>query len=233
MTPALSPADPPSASMRSAIGSSVPKEEDVSISRARIGRAAIGLAIVALVGAGCSAGASSSPASAVLAATASPAAPSASAAASSMASASPVAPAVASASAGAPDAGYGGGRYGSGGDKASSSPASGVVLSMATTSLGPVLTGPNGLTLYTHKGDTATSSTCTGGCAAAWPPLTVAAGGRPTAAAGVLGTPGTLKRADGTTQVTYNGLPLYGWQSDAKPGDTTGEGVGGFSVAKP
>jgi predicted lipoprotein with Yx(FWY)xxD motif len=44
---------------------------------------------------------------------------------------------------------------------------------------------------------------------------------------------GTLTRADGTVQVTYNGLPLYGWKSDAKPGDTTGEGVGGFSVATP
>ncbi len=32
-------------------------------------------------------------------------------------------------------------------------------------------------------------------------------------------------------QVTYNGLPLYYWQGDAKPGDATGQGVGGFSVA--
>ena len=200
----------------------------MSISRVRIGRAAIGLVIVALVGAGCSAGASPSPAS-VLAATATPAAPSA----SLMASASPAASAMASASAASPASDYGG-RYGGGGASAGTGSSTGaVVVSMTTTSLGPVLTGPNGLTLYTHKGDTATSSSCTGGCAAAWPPLTVAAGAKATAASGVHGTLGTLTRADGTVQVTYNGLPLYGWQSDSKPGDTTGEGVGGFSVAKP
>jgi predicted lipoprotein with Yx(FWY)xxD motif len=108
-----------------------------------------------------------------------------------------------------------------------------VVVNMATTSLGAVLTGPNGLTLYTHTGDTATSSTCTGGCATAWPPLAVSAGATATGGAGVTGTFGTLTRADGTTQVTYNGKPLYGWQGDTKPGDVTGDGVNGFAVAKP
>jgi predicted lipoprotein with Yx(FWY)xxD motif len=111
--------------------------------------------------------------------------------------------------------------------------ATGVVVTSATTSLGAVLTGPNGLTLYTHSGDSATSSTCTGGCATAWPPLTVPAGGSATGGTGVTGTFATLTRADGTVQVTYNGLPLYGWQGDSKPGDTTGNGVNGFSVAKP
>lgn len=101
------------------------------------------------------------------------------------------------------------------------------------TSLGAVLVGPRGLTLYVHRGDTATSSTCTGGCAAAWPPLAVAAGGKATAGMGVTGRLGTLKRPDGKTQVTYDGKPLYGWQGDAKPGDVTGQGVGGFMVAKP
>jgi predicted lipoprotein with Yx(FWY)xxD motif len=111
--------------------------------------------------------------------------------------------------------------------------AAGVMVNTATTSLGAVLTGPNGLTLYTHAGDTATSSTCTGGCATAWPPLTVSGGAGALAGTGVTGTLGTLTRADGTVQVTYNGMPLYGWQGDSKPGDTTGDGVNGFSVAKP
>lgn len=105
----------------------------------------------------------------------------------------------------------------------------GVVVSMS----GSVLTGPNGLTLYAHSGDSATSSSCTGSCATSWPPLTTPAGTTPTAGTGVTGTLATLTRADGTIQVTYNGLPLYGWQGDSKPGDTTGDGVGGFSVAKP
>jgi predicted lipoprotein with Yx(FWY)xxD motif len=115
----------------------------------------------------------------------------------------------------------------------SSSAAAGVVVNMTTSSLGPVLTGPNGLTLYTRTGDTATTSSCTGQCATAWPPLTVAAGASATGGTGVTGTFATLTRADGTLQVTYKGLPLYGWQKDAKPGDVTGQGVGGFSVAKP
>ena len=85
------------------------------------------------------------------------------------------------------------------------------------------------MTLYTHAGDSATSSTCTGECATAWPPLT--ATGQPTAGTGVTGKLGTLTRADGTTQVTYAGLPLYYWQGDAKAGDVTGNGVEGFAVA--
>jgi predicted lipoprotein with Yx(FWY)xxD motif len=106
-----------------------------------------------------------------------------------------------------------------------------VVIGTATTSLGAVLTGPDGLTLYTHSGDGPNSSTCTGGCAAAWPPVTVGAGAQPVAGAGVTGALGTFARTDGTTQVTYGGLPLYSWPQDAKPGDTTGQGIGGFVVA--
>ena len=45
------------------------------------------------------------------------------------------------------------------------------------------------------------------------------------------GSLGTLARADGTTQVTYDSAPLYYWQGDAKAGDVTGNGVNGFSVA--
>jgi len=109
--------------------------------------------------------------------------------------------------------------------------AGGVVIGTASSAnLGTFLTGPNGMTLYTHAGDGPTSSTCTGGCATAWPPLTTS--GQPTAGAGVTGPLGTLTRADGATQVTYDGLPLYYWQGDAKPGDVTGDGVNSFSVAK-
>jgi predicted lipoprotein with Yx(FWY)xxD motif len=110
----------------------------------------------------------------------------------------------------------------------------GVVVGTASTSLGVVLVAPNGFTLYTRSGDSANTSTCTGGCLAAWPALTVPAGGTASAGTGVTGTVATFTRADnGTTQVTYKGLPLYFWQSDSKPGDVTGQGIGGFSVAKP
>lgn len=115
---------------------------------------------------------------------------------------------------------------------APSTAASPVMIGTATsTSLGSYLTGPNGLALYTRTGDSATASTCLGSCAVAWPPLTVAAGAHAIAGSGVSGTLATMTRNDGTTQVTYLGLPLYYWTGDAKPGDVTGEGVDGFLIA--
>jgi predicted lipoprotein with Yx(FWY)xxD motif len=107
----------------------------------------------------------------------------------------------------------------------------GVTIGTATTGLGVVLTGANGLTLYTHAGDTATTSTCTGSCLAAWPPLTVAAAPQAAAAPGVNGQLATFARPEGSIQVTYDGQPLYYWQGDTKPGDATGQGKAGFSVA--
>jgi predicted lipoprotein with Yx(FWY)xxD motif len=116
---------------------------------------------------------------------------------------------------------------------ASAPAASGADVNLGTAGSGPILTGANGLTLYSHTGDSATVSTCTAGCATAWPPLTVTGGGQPTAANGVTGTLGTLTRDDGSIQVTYNGMPLYLWMKDTKPGDATGDGVNGFSIATP
>lgn len=110
-----------------------------------------------------------------------------------------------------------------------SSPAAVVVGASSTPNFGTVLTGPSGMTLYTHAGDSATTSACDGQCAVAWPPLETTS--QPTAGAGVSGQLGTLKRSDGTDQVTYAGKPLYYWQGDTKAGDATGNGIEGFSVA--
>jgi predicted lipoprotein with Yx(FWY)xxD motif len=101
----------------------------------------------------------------------------------------------------------------------------------SSPTLGTFLTGPGGMTLYTHAGDGTNLSTCTGGCLTAWPPLSVSAGQQPTAGPGVTGHLATFARSDGPTQVTYNGWPLYSWPGDTKPGDATGQGIGGFSVA--
>jgi predicted lipoprotein with Yx(FWY)xxD motif len=83
----------------------------------------------------------------------------------------------------------------------------------------------NDLTLYTFTNDVAGSgqSNCTGGCLTAWPALTIPAGSTPTGDATVTGELGTIIREDnGQTQVTYDGLPLYFFQGDEEPGDTTG-----------
>jgi predicted lipoprotein with Yx(FWY)xxD motif len=106
-----------------------------------------------------------------------------------------------------------------------------VIGSATSGTLGPFLTGPSGLTLYVKDGDSATTSSCTGNCATAWPPLKTTAGQQVSAGPGITGTFATLTRDDGSLQVTYNGLPLYFWVQDTKAGDATGEGVNGFHVA--
>jgi len=101
--------------------------------------------------------------------------------------------------------------------------------------LGNYLAAANGMTLYTYSKDTAGTSNCTGTCATNWPPYTVASADAIVAANNpAMGSSiGTFTRADGTIQVTYNNMPLYFWNQDVKVGDVTGDGVGGFAVAKP
>jgi predicted lipoprotein with Yx(FWY)xxD motif len=88
-----------------------------------------------------------------------------------------------------------------------------------------LVAGSNGMTVYTFAKDRKGSGTsaCTGSCIARWPALTVPGGTKPVAGTGVMGTLGTIKRSDdGTSQVTYNGLPLYLFTGDSAPGDTNG-----------
>jgi predicted lipoprotein with Yx(FWY)xxD motif len=95
---------------------------------------------------------------------------------------------------------------------------------VASSDLGKILVDAEGMTLYAFTPDTATTSACTGGCAAAWPPL--AATGTPTGD-GVTGEITVIDRPDGTKQVVVAGHPLYTFASDAAAGDTTGQGSGG------
>jgi predicted lipoprotein with Yx(FWY)xxD motif len=96
-----------------------------------------------------------------------------------------------------------------------------------------VLTGPNEHTLYHLTTEHNGKIECTGSCTQAWPPLTVASGSMPKLTSGLTGTIGTVKRPEGTTQVTYNGEPLYYYAADTGPGQAQGQGVGGvwFAVA--
>jgi predicted lipoprotein with Yx(FWY)xxD motif len=109
-----------------------------------------------------------------------------------------------------------------------------VAVSAATGPLGTYLTGPDGLTLYAFKPDSANSSTCVGGCAEAWPPFTVGLDVELVPGDGVEGAVTTFARADGTLQVAYDGAPLYYFANDTTPGDTNGQGLGGnWFVAEP
>lgn len=100
--------------------------------------------------------------------------------------------------------------------------------------LGPYLTAFNGMTVYAYAKDQPNVSNCIDACAAAWPPYVVKAASDIHVPSTILGKVGTITRADGTLQVTYNGAPLYFWASDLKIGDTMGEGIGGvWAVARP
>jgi predicted lipoprotein with Yx(FWY)xxD motif len=124
-----------------------------------------------------------------------------------------------------------------GGSSASSTPApptnaSGASVTVGTASsgsLGSILVNSQGRTLYLFQGDKGTTSNCNGACATAWPPAT--ATGAPTGGSGVTASLlGTTTRSDGTTQVTYNGHPLYRFSGDPQPGNTNGQGVNAFGA---
>jgi predicted lipoprotein with Yx(FWY)xxD motif len=99
-----------------------------------------------------------------------------------------------------------------------------------STKLGKVLVNGKGVTLYMFLKDKKNKSACSGACAKAWPPLLTK--GHPTATGGASAAKlGTTKRPDGTTQVTYNGHPLYTFIMDHnKPGSTAGEGINAFGA---
>ena len=95
--------------------------------------------------------------------------------------------------------------------------------------LGKVLVDSQGRTVYLFEKDTGPKSTCFGACATEWPPVTTS--GKPSAGKGVtVSMVGTTKRSDGTTQLTYNGHPLYLFEADQKPGDATGQNVDAFGA---
>lgn len=91
-----------------------------------------------------------------------------------------------------------------------------------TTEIGgkQVLTDANGMTLYTFDKDAPGVSNCYDACATNWPPLFAAAG------AAADGDFTLVTRTDGMVMWAYDGMPLYLWVKDEKPGDTTGDGVG-------
>jgi predicted lipoprotein with Yx(FWY)xxD motif len=101
---------------------------------------------------------------------------------------------------------------------------------VSNTGLGQILVDSQGRTLYLFKADQGTKSACAGACAGAWPPLLVT--GKPTVGSGVNASLlGTSTRPEGSTQVTYNGHPLYLFAQDQKAGETNGQGVSAFGAA--
>ena len=70
---------------------------------------------------------------------------------------------------------------------------------------GDVLTGSNGMTLYTFDKDAAGKSMCNGPCATNWPPLYAKDGDVAS------GNYSIITRDDGKKQWALKGKPLYFW----------------------
>ena len=103
----------------------------------------------------------------------------------------------------------------------------------ATTNstLGPIVVDGSGLTLYRFDKDSASppTSNCEDSCAQLWPPVLV---GTQISLSGVnRALLGTIKRPDGTIQLTLHGWPLYRYAGDSAPGQVKGEGIGGVWFA--
>jgi len=96
----------------------------------------------------------------------------------------------------------------------------------AGASAADVLTGKNGMTLYSFDKDSNGQSACYNQCATLWPPAAVGdASGKAF---------GETVRNDGTKQLTWKGKPMYYYINDKKAGDTTGDNVGNvWHIVKP
>ena len=96
----------------------------------------------------------------------------------------------------------------------------GVALAPFTKANDGVLAGNNNMTLYIYTKDVASSgkSVCNGMCATNWPPLLV--DGSPMVSNGY----SVITRDDGKKQIAFNGMPLYFYAKDVKPGDKIGDG---------
>jgi len=99
----------------------------------------------------------------------------------------------------------------------------------ANSSLGRIVVDGRARTLYLFEKDRRGHSACSGTCATYWPPLITH--GKPIAGPGVKSALlGTIRRANGTRQVTYAGHPLYLYVLDTKAGQTNGEGSQDFGA---
>ncbi len=105
----------------------------------------------------------------------------------------------------------------------SSSPSSAVVKVVSNPTFGTILVNSQGMTLYHLSGEQNGKFICTSSaCVGVWHPLVVSSSSVPS---GEVGSLGTVKRANGTIQVTYKGTPLYTFAQDQQSGETKGQGI--------
>ncbi len=91
-----------------------------------------------------------------------------------------------------------------------------------TTASSKVVTNSAGFTVYWFAIDTPKKSNCNGACVSFWPPVPGSA--QLTNMSSLPGKFGSIKRADGSKQLTYDGHPLYTFKGDTAPGQDSGNG---------
>jgi predicted lipoprotein with Yx(FWY)xxD motif len=97
-------------------------------------------------------------------------------------------------------------------------------LTVRSSAYGRILFDGRGFALYAFTADGRGRSKCSGDCAEAWPPYI--ANGSLRAGSGVKARLlGTIRRADGRRQVTYNGKPLYYYVGDRRAGQVLCQNV--------
>lgn len=89
--------------------------------------------------------------------------------------------------------------------------------------LGPVLVNGQGKVLYIFVPDNAKKVTCTGGCAAVWPPLKLSGSKAVPSGPVEASKLGSAPDPSGGKVVTYAGWPLYTYVADTGPGMATGQ----------
>src|SRR5271166_4350796 len=104
-----------------------------------------------------------------------------------------------------------------------------VIKLMNSTTLGAYFTNGTEWTLYLFTNDTQNSgaSSCYGQCATYWTALHSNASSLVLPSGVSASSFGTIKRTDGTTQITYEGWPLYFYSGDTAAGQTNGQGKQG------
>jgi predicted lipoprotein with Yx(FWY)xxD motif len=130
---------------------------------------------------------------------------------------------------GGSSSGGGGGIYGGGGSSPTTGQSGAATVKATTSKDGMVLVDGNGRTLYLFQKDQPNQSACSGACVSAWP--VDQSSGTPKAGSGVKASLlSTIKRTDGTTQVTYNKHPLYFYSGDSQAGQLNGQGLNAFGA---
>lgn len=93
--------------------------------------------------------------------------------------------------------------------------------------LGSVVIDRGQHTVYVFDKDSGSTSSCHEACAAKWPP--VFAEGEPIAKRGIDASKlGTIKREDGSFQITYAGQPLYDYVGDGAAAEANGNAIEAF-----